>query len=359
MKERLHPFHLSLLIFMIQSGVIIFSLPRIIAQYMGYNGWATLILFSGIAMINILLIGLVYQLSRGKSIFIILEHSLPKILIFPLYTVLISVWTILGCMVAKQYVIIFQVYVFPTTHPMYIKALVDIVTFILVIKGIYNISKAATSFFGMVIWMNLLLLFFLKDFQWMNLTPFYFQKSTDIWIGGLSIYSAFLGYELTLLLFPYSEKNKGLIKAVFVGNLMTTLTYIAVCFVCFGFYSFNQLKKMKYPLIDLLAYIKFPFVERIENLFFGFFLFTTLVTIAMYIWAAKEALHRVIPRANTKWLTAFLLGSAFVVSWIPDTLSKTEKWLKYLGFIEIGVAFGLPLLLIVVLLVNKGVKNNA
>lgn len=359
MKEKLHPFHISLLIFMTQSGVIIFSLPRLLAQYMGYNGWVTLILFSGIAMVNILLIGLVYRLSRGKSILIILEHSLPKILIFPLYTVLISVWTILGCMVAKQYVIIFQVYVFPTTHPMYIKALVDILTFILVIKGIYNISKAATNFFVMVIWMIFLLLFFIKGFQWMNLTPFFFQKTSDIWTGGLSIYSAFLGYELTLLLFPYSEKNKGLIKAIFIGNLMTTFTYIAVSLVCFGFYSFNQLKRMKYPLIDLLAYIKFPFVERIENLFFAFFLLSTLVTIAMYIWAAKETLHRVIPKANTQWLTAFLLGIAFVVSWIPDTLNKTEKWLKHLGFIEIGIAFGLPLLLLIILLINKGVNNNA
>lgn len=162
MKEKLHPFHVSLLVFMMQSGVIVFSLPRIIAHSMGYNGWATLILFSGIVMFNLLLIGLVYRLSNGKSIFLILEQALPKIIVFPLYAVLITVWTMIGCLSAKQYVILFQVFVFPTTHPMYIKAIVDVLAFLLIIKGIYNISKAATTFFFITIWLNLLLLFFSK-----------------------------------------------------------------------------------------------------------------------------------------------------------------------------------------------------
>lgn len=192
----------------------------------------------------------------------------------------------------------------------------------------------------------------------MNLTPFIFQDTSNVVTGGLSIFTAFLGYELVLLLFPYSEKNKGFIKAVFIGNLITTFTYIAVCFICFGFYSLHQLKRLKYPLIDLLAYIKLPFVERIENLFFGFFLFTTLLGITMYTWAALEAARRVMPKANPNWLAAILISIAFAVAWIPDILSKVEKWLQYFGAIEVGVAFGLPLLLLTILIINKGVQNH-
>lgn len=358
MKEKLYPFHVAIIVFMVQSGVIIFSLPRIVAEYMGYNGWLSLIPFSVIATLNILLIGWVHRLGKGKSIFVILESSLPKAFVYPIYTLLVSVWIILGCMAAKQYIIIFQVYFLPTTHPMYLKALVDVLTFILVTKGIYNISKAVTSFFWLIIWMNLLLLFFFREFQWVNLTPFFFQKNSDVLMGGLSIFTAFLGYELVLLLFPYSEK-KGFIKAVFAGNLITTLTYLAICFVCFGFYSFGQLNRMNYPLIDLLAYIKFPFIERIENLFFGFLLFSIVVTITMYTWAAMETINRVIPKANTHWLAAILLFIAFVVSWIPDVLSEVEMWLRFLGYIEAGIAFGLPLLLLIILLINKGMKKHA
>lgn len=358
MKEKLYPFHVSLLVYMIQTGVIIFSLPRLLAQHMGYNGWITLFAYTGVVMLNIYLISLVYRLSNGKSIFQIIEQALPKVIVLPLYFILVSVWTMLGCLVAKQYVFIFQAFVFPTTHPMFMKFLVDVLAYLLIIKGIYNISKAATSFFWLVIWTLLLLLFFVKNFQWVNLTPFFFQESTDFFLGGLSIFSSFLGYELALLLFPYVEKNKSFIKAVHIGNLLTAITYITVSLTCFGFYSFNQLQGMKYPVIDLLAQIKFPFVERVDNIIFSLFLFTTLITIVAYIWAAKETVHRVIPRANSKWLAGTIVGIAFAVAWIPDVLNEVELWIKFLGYMEIGIAFGLPLFLLIILLLSKGGKKH-
>lgn len=288
MKEKLYPFHVSLLIYMIQAGVVIFSLPRLTAQHMGYNGWITLFAYTGIAMLNIFIISLVYRLSNGKSIFQIIEQALPKIIVFPLYFILVFVWTMLGCLVAKHYVFIIQAFVFPTTHPMFMKFLVDVLAYLLIIKGIYNISKAATSFFWLVVWTMLLLLFFVKSFQWANLTPFFFHEASDVFLGALNIFTAYLGYELALLLFPYVEKNKSFIRAVQIGNLLSALTYVTVSLTCFGFYSFNQLKGMKYPIIDLLAQIKFPFVERVDNIIFSLFLFTVLITIVAYMWRQRK-----------------------------------------------------------------------
>jgi hypothetical protein len=142
-------------------------------------------------------------------------------------------------------------------------------------------------------------------------------------------------------------------KAVYIGNLMTAVSYLAICFVSFGFYSFGQLTKLKYPLLDLLSYIRFPFIERIENLLFGFLLFTALITIVLYVWSAVETLQRIIPKAKPNRLAAFILVAAFMVAWIPDVLGEVEQWLKYLGYAESGVAFGLPLLLIAILLFQK------
>src|SRR5690606_10527234 len=106
-------------------------------------------------------------------------------------------------------------------------------------------------------------------------------------------------------------------------------------------------------------YVKLPVVERIENLIFGFYLFTNLIGATMYFWAALEASRRMIPKANTKWVSAILILIGFVVSWIPDTLTKVENWLKYLGFSELLVAFGLPLLLLIILLFSKGARKDA
>ncbi|MFX3635317.1 MAG: GerAB/ArcD/ProY family transporter [Candidatus Pristimantibacillus sp.] len=359
MKEKLYPFHVAILIFMTQTGVVIFSLPRVVAEKYGYNGWIVLFLFAGISTFNIFLIALVYRLGKGRSIFEILEQSLSKFLLYPLYLILISVWAVLGCTVAKQYVIIFQMLVFPTTHPMLFKFFIDILIFLLVIKGIYTISKATTIFFWLIIWMMLIHLFFIKDFEFVRLTPFIFQGDTDMIMGGLDIYTAFIGYELALILIPFAKKNTKFMRAIYIGNLFTFATYLPLCIISFGFYSFGQLTRMKYPLLEMLSYMRLPFIERIEIFLFGFLLFSIVVTSVMYIWAAMETLRRIIPKAKTKWLAAIILCASFFVAWIPDILNEVEEWIRVVGYIETGIAFGLPIILITILLIQKGVKNNA
>ncbi|MFC5451581.1 GerAB/ArcD/ProY family transporter [Paenibacillus aestuarii] len=358
MKEKLASFHVTILIFMIQTGVVIFSLPRLLAQNLGYNGWLGIVIFTCISTFNIFLISLVHRLGKGTSIFDILENSLPKFVTNTIYFVMISIWSMLGCIVAKQYVIIFQMIAFPTTHPMFFKALVDIIAYLLIIKGIYNISKAATSFFWIVIWMVLLLTFFIHDFEWANLTTFLFKGSTSFLKGGLDCYTAFLGYEIALLLIPFAENHNKFIKAVHIGNLITAISYLLVCFVCFGFFSFGQLTRLKYPLLDLLSYIKLPFIERLENLLYGFFLFSMLITIVMYCWSAIETLQRILPKVKPNWLAVFVLSTTFLIAWIPDVIGKVEKWLQILGYAETCVAFGLPALILFILWIRKGHREH-
>jgi len=353
MKEKLNPFHVAILIYMIQTGVVIFSLPRMLAQYIGYNGWISVLLFYAFITLNIMLISLVYRLCDGKSIFQIIEQTLPKIIYYPLYMVLIVAWSLTGSLIAKEYIIIYQSFVFPTTHPMFIKIFVDILAYLLVIKGIYNITKAATMFFALVIWTIMLLLFFINNFQFLNFTSFYFREGTGEFSGFVDILSAFLGYELVLLLFPFAEKGKKLMKAVHYGNLLTTSTYLLVSFVCYGFYSFEQLKRMKYPVIELLAYIELPFVERIEQLIFSLYLFTALIGHVLYMWAATKTAKQALPNANMKWTTIIIFIIAYAISWIPDVLMKVEIWLTYLGQLDLTIALGLPLLLILLLLFRK------
>lgn len=65
-------------------------------------------------------------------------------------------------MIGKKYVLIFQMLSFPTTNPMVFKLAVDILAFLMITKGIYSISKAATLFFWLSAWMYLLMLWFFR-----------------------------------------------------------------------------------------------------------------------------------------------------------------------------------------------------
>lgn len=335
---------------MIQTGVYVFSITQVEAQYFGTNGWLITIPASILVCLNIYQMYWVYRLGEGQSIFDILEKSIPKFILAPFYLAISTVWALIGCLVAKQYVLIFQMFAFPTTNPMVFKIAIDILAFMLLTKGLYNISKASTVFFWCTIWMSLLLLYYAGEFQIERLTPYIFQDSSNMLEGFSQIYLAYMGYELCLLLFPYTDKKTKLFRAVIYGNLVRTVFYTVLGFVSFGVVGKDMLKVMLFPLLDLLAYIKLPFIERIENLFYGFFLFTTLITLVLYFWAAGESTQRVFPRIKVNVQYFFIILLALLISYIPTVLNRIREWLLFLGYIQIGFAYIMPFILIVLLL---------
>lgn len=352
--EKLSPFHVGILVYMSQIGIVVFTLPRQLADYFGTNGWLVLLPGLLLTSFNIYLITLVYKLGKGQSVFEILEQSIPKVILYPVYLGLGSVWLLFGCMIGKKYVLVFQMIAFPTTSPMLFKLAVDILLFLMLIKGIYAISKAATLFFWMTFWMYFLFLWFLPSFRWVRLTPFILQGGHDQIKGGLELYSAYLGYEMSILLFPYMDKTKKSLAAIYVGNAYLSLIYISLALICFGFFSFGQLKKLLFPLIDVLAYIQFPFIERLENVLYGFFLFLVLITVVMYWWGALETLRRIIPRLKISVLAFVMIVISYSISFVPKTLDQVNIWITNLGFASTAIAFGLPILLIAVLIFQRG-----
>lgn len=359
-NEKLSPFHIAILVFMSQAGIVVFSLPSTLATHFGTNGWLFLLVCLVISTFNIYLIGLAYRLGKGQNVFQILESTISKVLLYPAYIGVSAIWIIFGCMIGKKYVLLFQMIAFPTTNPMVLKIGVDLLAYLLLIKGIYNISKAATIFFWMIIWMFPLLLLFIPEFQSVRLTPFIFKGGHDMLKGGFDIYTAFLGYELSILFFPYMEQRKKSIWGMYAGNAFLTLNYVCLSFTCFGFFSLLQLKNLLYPLIDLLAFIRFPFIERLENLLYGFFLFMILLTLVMYLWAAQEALVRITRKARSKGYVAIILLITYCTAYIPKTTDQVNVWITNLSYVVTFIGFALPIVVIIVLLFQrKGEKSHA
>ncbi|WP_151736631.1 GerAB/ArcD/ProY family transporter [Paenibacillus tengchongensis] len=353
MNEKIRPFNLAVLVYMSQVGIVVFTLPRTLADYFGTNGWLILIPCFLLSGFNIYLISLVYKLGNGRSVFEIMEQSIPKPLLYPFYMGLTAVWMMFGCVIGKKYVLLFQMLAFPTTNPMLFKLMFDILAFMLITKGIYTISRAATMFFWITAWMYLLLLWVLPDFNWVRLTPFILQGGHNQFKGLLEVYGAFLGYEISILLFPYIDRRKKMMAAIQAGNAYLSVSYINLGLVSFGIFSSDQLKQLLYPLLDILAYIQFPFVERLENLLYGFFMFLVLMTVVMYWWGAVETAGRIVPRLKRQVLAFVLLAITYGISFLPKTIDEIDAWISFLGNITTGVAFGLPVLLITVLLIQK------
>lgn len=353
MKEKLSPFQASILIYLIQSGVTLFSLPRLVAEAFGTNGWIGLILIYFIVNINLVLIWLVFKMGKGKSMFEIIE-VIPKWITFPFFVFIAVVWMLLGVMVMVKFTMILKVLFYHNVSLIYLLSMGYILTYMLLKKELYQIAKATVVLFYFTVWTIFLLAFHLPEFSFIRLTPFIFKGDTDMLKGGMSIYTALLGYELSILFVHMIEKKQ--LRSLIAGNTITTLIYLGVTFVSFGFFSFEQLLREMYPVVTLLGYISFPVLERVENLTFSIFGLKLLITTVMYLWGTKELLQYQFQRIKLNFLLIGILIISFFVSFIPKVIREVEQWLTYISYAGSAIAFLLPVFLLITVIFSK--KNE-
>jgi spore germination protein (amino acid permease) len=355
MKEKLSPIQVSILVYMIQSGVILFSLPRLTGEAFGTNGWISIIIVSMIVNFNLILIWYVFKVGDGRSMFELMSY-IPKWIRLILFLFLAGVWLGLGTLVLVKYILLLKMLFYQNVSKLLLMAMGLTLTYLLVNKGIYHIAKATMVLFYFTVWTVFLILYHLPDFSFIRLTPFIFQGEKDLLRGGVGIYTALLGYELVILFLHNIEKKP--LKAILVGNTITSLIYLGVCFVSFGFFSFDMLLEDMYPVVTLMEYISFPVLERVENLIFSLFGLKVLITTVMYLWASKEVLEKQFQRIKSKYILLFILFLSFFISIFPKIMRQVDQWLEYLAWVEIGIAFLLPLLLLIVAFFTRKVKKE-
>jgi voltage-gated potassium channel Kch len=350
MKEKLSPFQASILIYLMQSGVTLFSLPRLVAEAFGTNGWIGLIIISFIVNINLVLIWFVFKISKGKSMFEIIA-IFPKWITLPFCLFIAVVWMLLGIMVMVKFSMILKVLFYQNVSLIYFLTMGYILMYLLLKKDLYQIAKSTVVIFYFTVWTVFLLAFHLPEFSFIRLTPFIFKGETDMWKGGLSIFTALLGYELSILFVHMIERKQ--LRSLIAGNSITLLIYFGVTFVSFGFFSFEQLLREMYPVVTLLGYISFPVLERVENFTFSIFGLKVLMTTVMYLWGSKELIQYQFKTIKSTFLLIGILIICFFLSFIPKVIKDVEQWLTYITYAATAIAFLLPILLLITVLFTK------
>lgn len=362
-KEKLNVFHITLLIYMTEMNITLFSLPRLIAENIGTNGWIGYLALAVIASFNIFLYWIVYRMGRGASVFQIMELALPKAIMYPVYWALAIFWIFTASFLGKNFFLIFQMLSFQTTNPMFIFLLFCLMVFALLIKDIYGIGKAATVFFFMTFWTVGLTVYQFHDWQIVRFTPHLFQAASQghSFRNWMEVYTTYMGYELSMFLFPHVTKKSKLFLGVFIGHWVITISQLIVILTAFGFFSFHQIESLLYPVIDLLDFIEMPFINRIENLVFSMFVFANLIVTVMFCYAALSAIKQTCPKVKPNRLEFVVVTMLFFIGYIPKHLRQSEVLLRKVLYTEAYIAFIIPVVLILVLqyLKLKGkVPNN-
>ncbi|RUS44624.1 GerAB/ArcD/ProY family transporter [Cohnella sp. AR92] len=354
-KEKLNGFHVALLVYMCEVDVTVFSLPHVLAKNIGTNGWVAIFLLSAVFAFNIFLYQILFRVGEGRSAFELLEGVIPKGILAPFYLTLSIFWIALGAVVGKNFILLYQILAFQTTSPEMIFLLFCLIVYALLSKDIYSIVKAITIFFLLTCSMNLLVPFFFDNWSLVRFTTSFFQgtESGQTIHGWLEASLVFVGFEFILFLFPNFERRQKVFKGIYIGHAFFTFALLLVAIVSFGFFSFQEVQALPYPVINTMEYIELPFINRLENLIFTFFLFANIVSTVTFGYMGQVTLKRIVPKLPDKVLVFAIILLVFAVGCFFRILRQTEAWLERGFYIEMALAFAMPIVLIPIAMVLK------
>ena len=361
-KSNVTSFQFILMIFGIQFGIGVLSLPRELAIKSGTSSWIAII-FGG--MISTL-ISILFVKLREKA------PTLNYVNFFRFYlgnvigsiTVFIQAIYFLyaGYLVLTRTILYIQGYILQEAKVYVLLILFLIPTYQLLTGGLHLIAKYVEAIFPIVVFSDFMLFFTLKDIDLNFILPIIKDGWMPIFKTIPTTTMSFLGIELILIYYPYLKSKHQAIKGVIIANVLTTFTYLFITIICFIIYSPYEIKLIFEPVIDILSVIEFQYVERLDFVLFSLFLMLISKTWVTYLWAGMNGISELF-KFKQLTIADSILFIVIIIStfiYIP-TFTNTNNHLHIIAISGVYILIGIPILLLIGgLLKNRlsKVKNN-
>ncbi|PFP17622.1 spore gernimation protein [Bacillus sp. AFS073361] len=312
-----------------QVGTGVLSLPRILAEKAGTDGWIAIIigwLFSVAASIFLVKTAAKYP---EDTLFEILIRFFGKILgkvIFSFYMVYFGfyAWTIL--VNASLYI---KAWFLPKTPDYIILLLFSIPTFFVARNGLRVLGRYSELNFYMVLWIPLFFLIPLKDGNWLHFLPLLKEGWRPVLSAVPTTVFSFLGFEVAFFLYPFLQKKQHAVLGITIANTLTMLFYVFVTVVCFAYFSPDGIIEFNQPVLNLLKLIEFRFLERFDMVLLAVYLIVVSTAWIPCVYIAAFCSSQLLGKQDHSnyviILLLIIIGSVF---WLDPTWFDSEGWQK-------------------------------
>jgi spore germination protein (amino acid permease) len=271
------------LIYKIQIGIGVLTLPHDLFVSGGVDGWIAIIF--GWAATNIISYIIIKTMEKhpAQNLFEILPIYLGK-WIGKFVIVLWIVYALFTSSFVFLYTVdLIEVWVLPLTHPAVLGVLFLIPIYQIVKHGLPMISRFAEFTFLFTMWMYPVILTCANHGLWINLLPIAREGLLPILKSTPMTALSFMGFEMAFLLYPRLRDKKKAFKGIFIANSMTAFVLIMVTVFSFIRLSDMELANAVWPTLDLLKLIRFPFLERLEIIFVSGYIIILFMSIIPYL----------------------------------------------------------------------------
>lgn len=343
----------------VQMGVGVLTLPRELAQIAGTDGWITIIISWILCTAASLIIIQVMKNYPDGTIIDLLSHYFGKwigkiaTLIFAFYFALLTM------VIFIREALFIQVWILPFTKIYVLAFLLAVPSYMLVRNNINILGRYSQLVFFMTIWLTFIILMPLKYANWLHLLP----VLKEGWIPVLKaiksgIYS-FVGFETAFFLYPYLRNKEKASFGVIIANTLSLAAFLFITIVAYVYFSPDEISKYSEPAVTMLKVIDLNFIERLEIIFFTFYIFVISTSVLPAMFFTVYCTSRLTGSSDHRKHAIVFLSLIWLYTFIVPTTFERNRFMQ--GIVEQGgsfISFLFPLCLWLYFLIRKLVKGR-
>lgn len=330
-KQEITSVQLMAFIVSAQIGIGILTLPSILTQNVGHDGWISILGTGVICLFEGLLITYLLKGYSDKTIFEINTISYGKIfgtilnLGFILYLLLITGVTLRVFEEAVNIIIL------KLTPPIVITLLVLLSTIYGISKGLKVICRFAVILFFSYLILIITLLLAVKYARYTYLLPIGKAGMLPI-IQGIKISSySFLGFELIAFIYPNIKDKEKAPKYMGVALIFTTIYYFLSVIVSIMVFGETKLSMLVFPVYNIEQSLEVPVIERLDTLYILFWFPTMASTVRAYLFSAYNSISILFKVKKGNLLLFIVVVIEIMISRIPKNFESTYNYSEYAG----------------------------
>ncbi|TVX92025.1 GerAB/ArcD/ProY family transporter [Paenibacillus agilis] len=343
-NKRIQSFALLFIICNVQIGIGVFGFQRYVAREAGHDAWISVLLAGLVCHFSGWMILRVLRRYESADLYGIHQDLFGRWIGGALSIVLILYYVIVTVTILRTYIEAVQSWIFPE-FPTWLLAVV--LLFLSWYAGISGLRViAGVSFMGFLVIFAFSMLYYnpIQYGQWNRLLPIAEASPYQLFNGAVAMGFTLSGFEIVFFLYPYLKDKEKSQKYMQLSMLLTNALYLFIMIVTTIFFSQDQLLRSVWSSINMLKIVKYPFLERIEVLAMGVWMFAVVPGIIILTWVISRGMRRLFNFEHKKVLIIFSIG-VFVVSLVFHNRQQIDMLNNLISKMSLIISFVYPIIL--------------
>ncbi|TCP30033.1 spore germination protein [Scopulibacillus darangshiensis] len=341
-------------------GVIILSLPRVIADATEFSdGWVPLLISGLFAILFTWMTASLVSRFPNQPFFDYSSKLISKPLAF-LLTLFMAFYFIIFTAYEVRYIaILTNQYLLKDTPG-------EVISFDFLLLVIYAVAGSRAALFRLnvlflpivVIVLLILLIGAMSIFDWKHLFPLFKTNWKGYAEGMKNSFPAMTGWEILLFYAALMKPPVKAVKPAIIGMCVPIILYLLLYIVTIGVYSNIVTRNLVFPTVELAKEVEIPggIFERAETLFFTVWIMTIFSTASIFFDVSVMAVNSIFKKAKKVIIIFILAPLIYLIGMLPKSFIEVTNFGHFLGLMGFITSAIIPgsLFLIAKIMGTKG-----